>query len=134
MVHTYVSVIIHRCAACTSEVYGSVFVCLCIAIDCYSCSRKSFCIINLECHAVFSEECIAKLVHGVLLYSTYYSSQLCTIIIVRTLAILVEQTHNIYQSLYPFREGVNVTLLVCIIIICVCDRLFACEFNKDLVY
>ncbi len=31
---SYVSV-----CACASEVYGSVFVCLCVCVDCYSCSR-----------------------------------------------------------------------------------------------
>ena len=32
------SVIMPRCA-CASEVYGSVFVCVCVCVDCYSCSR-----------------------------------------------------------------------------------------------
>ncbi len=34
------SVIMPRCA-CASEVYGSVFVCLCVCVDCYSCSRMN---------------------------------------------------------------------------------------------
>ncbi len=32
------AIIMPRCA-CVSEVYGSVFVCLCVCVECYSCSR-----------------------------------------------------------------------------------------------
>ena len=33
-------IIMPRCA-CASEVYGSVFVCLSVCVDCYSCSRTN---------------------------------------------------------------------------------------------
>ncbi len=35
-----ISVVMPRCA-CTSEVYGGVFVCVSVCVDCYSCSRMN---------------------------------------------------------------------------------------------
>ncbi len=41
--HTHVIYTLEALYACASEVYGSVFVCLCVCVsvcvDCYSCSR-----------------------------------------------------------------------------------------------
>ncbi len=36
----HVHIFMPRCA-CASEVYGSVFVCLCVCVDRYSCSRMN---------------------------------------------------------------------------------------------
>ncbi len=92
-------IIMPRCE-CASEVYSSVFVCLSVCVDCYSCSKtnqvqvrvsigfldfnswickiilRSLVLLTWNAIAAFSEECVAKLVHRVLLIYSVVSSAL----------------------------------------------------------